>query len=173
MIDNHLNDHDNHEHDNDHDTDSTISVGPEILSDIDMDIDNHNTQSPFENSDNESDSYEIITECQNQPNQPSINILNYPADIENADDYADGWERQLEDKGSSCGPFLSESKLNIDSCTNEPEAYFEALFGTSMWTTLAQEMNNYAWQSIRNKQGTLFHELLCIFLHINIVQNPR
>ena len=47
MIDNDLNDHDNDEHDNDHYTDSTISVGPEappeILSDIDMDIDNHNT----------------------------------------------------------------------------------------------------------------------------------
>ena len=88
-IDNYLNDHDNHEHDNDRDTDSTISVEPEappeIPSDIDMDIDNHNTQSPFEKSDNESDSYEIITECQNQTNQPSINILNYPADIENAD----------------------------------------------------------------------------------------
>ena len=98
MIDNDLNDHDNDVHDNDHDTDSTISVGPEappeILSNINMDIDNQNTLSPIENSDNESDSYEIITECQNQPNQPSINILNYPADIENADDYAVGWEWQ-------------------------------------------------------------------------------
>ena len=160
------------DHDNDHDTDSTISVGPEappeIPSDIKMDTDNNNILSPAENRDNESDSYEIITECQNQPNQPSINILNYPADIENADDYANGWEWQLEDKGSSCGPFLSESKLNIDSCTNEPEAYFEALFDTSMWTTLAQETNNYARQSIRNKQGTLFHQ----FLYTIVVQSP-
>ena len=170
-----MNDHDNDEHDNDHDhdTDSTICVGPEappeIPSDIDMDTNNNNILSPAENSDNESDSCEIITECQNQPNQPSINIINYPADIENADDYADGWEWQLEDKGSSCGPFLSESKLNIDSCTNEPEAYLEALFDTSMWTTLAQETNNYAPQSIRNKQGTLFHK----FLYTIIVQSPR
>ena len=64
-----------------------------------------------------------------------------------------------------CGPFLSESKLNINYCTNEPEAYFEALFDTSTWATLAQETNNYAWPSIRNKQGSLFHSNLIFICH--------
>ena len=103
--------------------------------------------------------HEIIDERLNEDNEPTtavIPIVNYAGDIEIADDYANGWEWQLEDKGSSYGPCIFDSKLNIQSIGNQPETFFEVLFDTSMWTTLSQETNNYAWQSIANKRGINF-----------------
>ena len=136
-------------HDSDLDSDSdTLSIGSDAPSDIPSD--NDNTLSSQESTYNESETYEIIDELLNEDNEPArpvIPIVNYAGDIENADDYADGWEWQLEDKGSSCGPFLLDSKLNKQSNANQPKTFFEALFDISMWTTLAQETNNYACQS--------------------------
>ena len=86
--------------------------------------------------------HEIIDEFLNEDNEPAtpaIPIVNYAGDVETADDYANGWEWQLEDKGSRCGPFLLDSKLNIQSNANQPETFFEALFDASVWTTLAQD----------------------------------
>ena len=54
-----------------------------------------------------------------------IPIVNCPGNVENVDDYANGWEWQLEDKGSSCGPFLLNSKLNIQSNANQPETFLK------------------------------------------------
>ena len=89
--------------------------------------------------------HKIIDEFLNEDNEPTtsaIPIVNYAGNVENADDYVNGWEWQLEDKGSSCGPFLLDSKLNIQSNASQPESFFEALFDTSVWTTLAQETND-------------------------------
>ena len=75
----------------------------------------------------------------------------------------------MEDKGSSCGPFLSELKLNIDSCTNEPEAYFEALFDTSMWTTLAQEMNRITMHGrVLEIKEVLFYINCYVYFYISM-----
>ena len=48
---------------------------------------------------------------------------------------------------------------------NQPKTFLEALFDTSVWTTLAQETNNYTWQSIANKQGISFKDLL-IYIYL-------
>ena len=126
---------------------------PNIASDKD------NTLSSQESTCDETETYKIIDEFLNEDNEPAtpaIPIVNYAGDVENADDYANSWEWQLEDKGSSCGPFLLDSKLNIQLNANQPETFFEALFDASMWTILAQETNNYAQQSIANKRGISF-----------------
>ena len=94
-----------------------------VLPDTPPDIpsDNNNTLSSQENTYDETETYEIIDELlneDNEPARPAIPIVNYAGNIENADDYADGWEWQLENKGSNCGPFLLDSKLNIQSNAN-------------------------------------------------------
>ena len=127
-------DHTHANHDSDLDSDSdTLSIGqdapPNIL------YDNDNTLSSQESTCDETETYEIIDELlneDNEPTTPAITIVNYPGDIENADDYANGWEWQLEDKGSSCGQCIFDSKCNIQSIGNQPETFFEALFDTSM-----------------------------------------
>ena len=143
--------HTNANHDSDRDSD-TLSIGPDAPPNIPSD--NDNTLSSQESTFDETETYEIIDELlneDNEPARPAIPIVNYAGNLENADDYADGWEWQLEDKGSSCGPFLLDSKLYIQSNANQLKTFFEALFDTSMWTTLAQETNNYACQSIAKK----------------------
>ena len=143
-------DHTDANHDSDLDSDSdTFSIGPDAPPDIPSD--NDNTLSSQESTCDETETDEIIDELLNEDNEPAIPIVNYAGDIENADDYADGWEWQLEDKGSSCGPFLLDSKLNIQLNANQPKTFFEALFDISMWTTLAQETNHCAHQSIAKK----------------------
>ena len=148
-------DHTHANHDSDLDSDSdTLSIGQDAPPNILSDNDNDNTLSSQESTCDETETYEIIDELlneDNEPTTPAIPIVNYVGDIENADDYANGWEWQLEDKGSSCGPCIFDSKLNIQLIGNQPETFFEALFDTSMWTTLSQETNNYARQSIDNK----------------------
>ena len=139
-------------HDDSECNSDTLSIGPDAPPNIPSD--NDNTLSSQESTCDETETYEIIDELlteDNEPATPAISIVNYPGNIENADDYANGWEWQLEDKGSSCGPFLLDSKLNIQSNANQPETFFEALFDTSMLTTLPQDTNNYAQQSIANK----------------------
>ena len=104
----------------------TISIGPDVPPNIPSD--NDNTLSSQESTHDESDTYEIIDELLNEDNEPTmpvIPIVNYAGDIENADDYTNGWEWQLEDKGSSCGPFLLDSKLNIQSNENQPETFLK------------------------------------------------
>ena len=64
----------------------------------------------------ETETYEIIDEFLNEDNEPAIPIVNYAGNVEKADDYANGWEWQLEDKGSSCGPFLLDSKQYTIEC---------------------------------------------------------
>ena len=149
------NTHANHDSDRDSDSD-TLSIGQDAPPNILSDNDNDNTLSSQESTCDETETYEIIDELLNEDNEPAIPIVNYPGNIENADDYANGWEWQLEDKGSSCGPCIFDSKLNIQSIGNQPKTFFGALFDTSMWTTLSQETNNYARQSIANKQGISF-----------------
>ena len=143
--------HDDSDGDSESDSD-TLSIEPDAPPNIPAD--NDKTLSSQESTHDETDTYEIIDELINEDNEPAtpaIPIVNYAGDVENADDYANDWEWQLEDKGSSCGPFLLDSKLNIQSNANQPETFSEALFDTSTWTTLTQETNNYAWQSIANK----------------------
>ena len=111
----------------------TLSIGPDAPPDIPPDKDN--TLSSQESTCDETETYEIIDEFLNEDNEPAtpaIPIVNYAGDVENADDYANGWEWQLEDKGSRCGPFLLDSKLNIQSNSSQPETFFEALFDASM-----------------------------------------
>ena len=142
-------DHTHANHDSDLDSDSdTLSIGQDAPPDIPSD--NDNTLSSQESTCDETETYEIIDELvneDNEPARPAIPIVNYAGDIENAD----GWEWQLEDKGSSCGPFLLDSKLNIQSNANQPKTFFEALFDISMWTTLAQETNNCAPKYCKKK----------------------
>ena len=150
--------HANHDSDLDSDSD-TLSIGQDAPSNILSDNDNDNTLSSQESTCDETETYEIIDELlneDNEPTTPAMPIVNYPGDIENTDDDANGWEWQLEDKGSSCGPCIFDPKLNIQSIGNQPETFFKALFDTSMWTTLSQETNNYARQSIANKRGISF-----------------
>ena len=153
-------DHTHANHDSDLDSDSdTLSIGQDAPPNILSDNDNDNTLSSQESTYDETETYEIIDELlneDNEPTTPAIPIVNYAGDIENADDYANGWEWQLEDNDSSCGPCIFDSKLNIQSIGTQPETFFEALFDTSMWTTLSQETNNYARQSIANKRGISF-----------------
>ena len=143
-------DHTDANHDSDLDSD-TLSIGQDAPPNILSDNDNDNTLSSQESTCDETETYEIIDELLNEDNKPAIPTVNYTGNIENADDYANGWEWQLEDKGSSCCPCLFDSKLNIQSNGNHPETFFEALFDISMWTTLSQETNNYEQQSIANK----------------------
>ena len=100
--------HTNANHDSDHDSDSdALSIGPDAPPNIPSD--NDNTLSSQESTFDETETYEIIDELlneDNEPARPAIPIVNYAGDLENADDYADCWEWQLKDKGSSCGPFL-------------------------------------------------------------------
>ena len=116
--------HANHgDSDGDSESDSdTLSIGPDAPPDIPAY--NDNTLSSQESTCDETDTYEIIDELLNEDNEPAIPIVNYAGDVENADDYTNGWEWQLEDKGSSCGPFLLDSKLNIQSNANQPETFF-------------------------------------------------
>ena len=147
--------HDDSDGDSESDSD-TLSIGPDAPPNIASDKDN--TLSSQESTYDETETYESTDEFLNEDNEPAtpaIPIVNYAGNIENADDYANGWEWQLEDKGSSCA-ILLDSKLNIQSNANQPETFFEALFDASMWTTLVQETNNYAWQSIANKRGISF-----------------
>ena len=113
--------HDDSDGDSESDSD-TLSIQPDATPDIP--VDNDNTLSSQESIYNEIDTYEIIDELINEDNEtatPAIPIVNYSGDVENANDYANGWEWQLEDKGSSCGPFLLDSKLNIQSNATQPE----------------------------------------------------
>ena len=115
--------HVNHD-DSDGDSD-TLSIGPEAPPNIASDKDN--TLSSQENTCDETETYENIDEFlieDNELSTPAVPIVNYAGNVENADDYANGWEWQLEDKGSSCGPFLLDSKLNIQSNANQPETFF-------------------------------------------------
>ena len=121
----------NHDDSNGDSDSDTLSIGPDAPPDIPSD--NDNTLSSHESTYGETDTYEIRDELLNEdiePATPEIPIVNYTGNIENDDDYANGWEWQLEEKGSSCGPFLLDSKLNIQSNANQPETFFEALFDT-------------------------------------------
>ena len=116
-------DHTDANHDSDLDSDSgTLSIGQDAPPNILSDNDNDNTLSSQESTYDETETCEIIDEHLNEDNEPAtpaIPIVNYAGDIEN-DDYANGWEWQLEDKGSSCGPCLFDSKFNIQSNGNQP-----------------------------------------------------
>ena len=122
-------DHTDANHDSDLDSDSdTLSIGQDAPPNILSDNDNDNTLSSQESTYDETETYEIIDELLNEDNEPAtpaIPIVNYAGDIENADDYVNGWEWQLEDKGSSCGPCLFDSKLNIQSNGNQPETFLK------------------------------------------------
>ena len=117
--------HDDSDGDSDSESDSdTLSIGPDAPPNIPSDTDN--TLSSQESSNDETKTYEIIDELlteDNGPATPAIPIVNYPGNVENADDYANGWEWQLEDRGSSCGPFLLDSKLNKQLNANQPETF--------------------------------------------------
>ena len=111
--------HDDSEYDSD-----KLSIQPDATPDIPVD----NTLSSQESTYDETDTYEIIDELINEDNEPAtpaIAIVNYSGNVENADDYANGWEWQLEDKGSSCGPFLLDLKLNIQSNATQPETFLK------------------------------------------------
>ena len=102
-----------------------LSIGPRAPPNIASDKDN--TLSSQESTCDETETYEIIDEFLNEDNElatPAVPIVNYAGNVENADDYANGWEWQLEDKGSSCDLFLLDSKLNIQSNANQPETFF-------------------------------------------------
>ena len=83
--------HANHD-DSDRYTDSdTLSIGPDAPPKIPSD--NDNTLSSQESTDDETETYKIIDELLNEDNvpaTPAIPIVNYPSDVENVDDYANG-----------------------------------------------------------------------------------
>ena len=112
--------------DADSDSDNTLSIGPDAPPDLPSD--NDNTLSSHESTCGETDTYEIIDELLNEDNEPAISaipIVNYAGDIEHDDYYANCWEWQLGDKGSSCGPFLLDSKLNIQFNAYQLETFFK------------------------------------------------
>ena len=150
-------DHTDANHDSDLDSD-TLSIGQDAPPNILSGNDNDNTLSPQESTCDETETYEIIDELLNEDNKPAtpaIPIVNYAGNIENADDYANSWEWQLEDKGSSCGPCLFDSKLNIQSNGNQPETFLKHCL-TYQCGQHYHKRQITEWQSIANKRGISF-----------------
>ena len=84
--------HDDSDGDSESDSD-TLSFGPDAPPNILAD--NDNTLSYQESTHDETDTYEIIDELINEDNEPAIPaipIVNYADNVENAGDYANGWE---------------------------------------------------------------------------------
>ena len=51
-------------------------------------------------------------------------------------------------------PFFGKSFTNLNVIeSNKPEDFFNAFFDTNMWTTIAEETNRYARQTIAKNQG--------------------
>lgn len=73
--------------------------------------------------------------------------VQYSRDSETPEDIANSWTAS--ETGSSAGPFLGCSSLNLDPDKRQPEDFFNALFDERMFTVIAEQTNLYAQQKIR------------------------
>ena len=126
------------------------------------DSDNNLSESQPQNettpaTDSDSDNYyEIESDgSEEEENTVTIPIENYAGDIEHEDDFGDGWPwTNTDDEGPSSCPFQGRSYTNLDvTQCNKPEDFFNAFFDSNMWTTISQETNRYARQTIAKNRG--------------------
>ena len=132
----------------------------QITDRIVSDSDNTGTQNNNNNdSSTDSDSetyYQIEVESEDEEEETvTIAVENYSNDIEHEDDFGDGWTwTNTDEEGPSVCPFFGKSFTNLNVIeSNKPEDFFNAFFETNMWTTIAEETNRYARQTIAKNQG--------------------
>ena len=114
-----------------------------------------NETTPATDSDSEN-YYEIESDgLEEEENTVTIPIENYAGDIEHEDDFGDRWPwTNTDDEGPSSCPFQGRSYTNLDvTQCNKPEDFFNAFFDSNMWTTISQETNRYARQTIAKNRG--------------------
>ena len=61
-----------------------------------------------------------------------------------------GWKRPFPDDMPYQGPFMAKRGLNIEMETKNSEDFFNLMFDTHMFETIADETNQYARSQIRN-----------------------
>lgn len=113
-------------------------------------------ESELVSDDDDNDAYVLENAFAGDVDEPvlSIPLYNYLADNIEIEDDLTGWEQSVQDSGPSCGPFLGEQSCNIPlSGDDSPETFFDALFDTSMWETIADETNQYARENIKSARN--------------------
>ena len=90
----------------------------------------HSDENVEENEhDNEEDEehYMVYQEenndIENNIHLPQITLINYVGDVENEEDFKNGWEWTEKDPGSSCGPFISQPGLLIEPASHTPKGF--------------------------------------------------
>ena len=106
-----------------------------------------------DSSNGDVDFYEIDTDSDFEE-YPTYDITNmgvteYANDLPellvyDQEDYVNEWEHETIDTGPSCGPFLGESRTQIQDVDGTPEIFFQGLFDERMWTIISEATNSYA-----------------------------
>ena len=80
-------------------------------------------------------------------------ISNYTRDITLEQDEDKGWTAPFPDEIPDQGPFTETPGLNVEMPSKEPEDFFNLLFDSSMFQTIADKTNAYA----RNRVATILN----------------
>lgn len=111
---------------------------------------------PYESDDyyDNDDTWPFEVEVDRNPadDLPQYAIDNKQFEMNN-DDVLNGWVRENNDSGSSCGPFLREPSTIIDLTDPVPELFFNELFDRRMWTIICEATNSYAHSKATTPQG--------------------
>ena len=95
----------------------------------------------------------------NERHNVTVPSVNYSRDVENNDDFVDGWCWHEVDPGCGIHPFTRSRSLQLGESERNPEHFFEALFDDSMWKIIADETNRYAKQSREKRYGMYNNKL--------------
>ena len=94
------------------------------------DSDENNARSEENEDDSEDEEHYMVYQEENNGIEndiclPQIPIINYVGDVELEEDFGNGWEWTEKDPGSSCGPFISQPGLLIESASHTPKGFFQ------------------------------------------------
>ena len=125
-----------------------------------FDYDNNDSVSDDDNNPIPPDYFRVEEESQLPHNHFEMNyfdreIVSTPIHNYNNDkilqcDEERGWKRPFPDDMPYQGPFMAKWGLNIEMETKNPEDFFNLMFDTHMFETIADETNQYAQSQIRN-----------------------
>ena len=97
--------------------------------------------------------YVIEREQNTTPQHVQYPIANYERDIDLQEDIDNGWEMVDNDQVPDYCHFIGNEGLNMNTTSRNPEDFFNNLFDDRMYTIIAEETNNYAWQQIIKTMG--------------------
>ena len=97
-------------------------------------------------NDTDQEVYLIEREQNRAPQHVQYPIVNYQRDIDLQEDIDNGWKRVDNNQVPDYCHFIGNEGLNMNTTSRNPEDFFNNLFDDRMYTIIAEETNNYAWQ---------------------------